>query len=60
MKSRNKLFLIVLEYLVPSTGKLYHHKMRLEQKLKNNLSINEILNHLRERHAEYLNDIRDE
>lgn len=42
---------IILEYLVPSTGKLYHHKMRVR-----NLTAGteEILAHIKHRHAIYL------
>jgi len=44
---------IVIEYLAPSTGKLYHHKMRLHKfkKEKNNA---EIIKELYERHQVYL------
>jgi len=44
---------IVIEYLAPSTGKLYHHKMRLHKfrKDKNNA---EIIKELYERHQIYL------
>ena len=44
---------IIIEYLVPSTGKLYHHKMRLHKftKEKNNA---EIMKELYERHQAYL------
>ena len=44
---------IVIEYLAPSTGKLYHHKMRLHKfkKEKNNA---EIIKELYERHQIYL------
>lgn len=43
---------IVLEYLVPSTGKLYHHKMKLRQ-LKAETSTEEVLEYLRKRHPLY-------
>jgi len=44
---------IVIEYLAPSTGKLYHHKMRLHKfkKEKNNA---EIIKELYEKHQIYL------
>ena len=44
---------IIIEYLAPSTGKLYHHKMRLHKfkKEKNNA---EIIKELYERHQVYL------
>ena len=44
---------IVIEYLAPSTGKLYHHRMRLHKfkKEKNNA---EIIKELYERHQIYL------
>ncbi len=44
---------IIIEYLAPSTGKLYHHKMRLHKfkKEKNNA---EIIKELYERHQIYL------
>ena len=44
---------IIIEYLAPSTGKLYHHKMRLHKftKEKNNA---EIMKELYERHQSYL------
>ncbi len=44
---------IIIEYLAPSTGKLYHHKMRLHKftKEKNNA---EIMKELYERHQIYL------
>jgi centrosomal protein CEP19 len=44
---------IIIEYLAPSTGKLYHHKMRLHKfrKDKNNA---EIIKELYERHQIYL------
>ncbi len=43
---------IVLEYLVPSTGKLYHHKMKLRQ-LKAETSTEEVIEYLRKRHPLY-------
>ena len=43
---------IVLEYLVPSTGKLYHHKMKLRQ-LKAETKTEEVMEYLRKRHPLY-------
>jgi centrosomal protein CEP19 len=45
--------MIVLEYLVPSTGKLYHHKMRL-QRLTASSEAKTFLDYLRKRHSVYL------
>jgi centrosomal protein CEP19 len=44
---------IVIEYLAPSTGKLYHHKMRLH-KFKKEKNNGEIIKELYERHQVYL------
>lgn len=43
---------IVLEYLVPSTGKLYHHKMRLRM-LTHESNIDEVMSYLEKRHPLY-------
>jgi centrosomal protein CEP19 len=43
---------VVLEYLVPSTGKLYHHKMKLRQ-LKGDTKTEEVIDYLRKRHPLY-------
>lgn len=43
---------IVLEYLVPSTGKLYHHKMRLRNLTKES-KIDEMMVYLEQRHPLY-------
>jgi hypothetical protein len=43
---------LVLEYLVPSTGKLYHHKMKLRQ-LKGDSDTDEMLEYLQKRHSLY-------
>lgn len=43
---------IVLEYLVPSTGKLYHHKMRLRM-LTGDSDVEEMLSYLEKRHPLY-------
>lgn len=50
------LISLVLEYLVPSTGKLYHHKMKLKQ-LKPTSTVEEQLQYLRKRHPLYF-DVR--
>eukprot|EP00359_Climacostomum_virens_P010186 CAMPEP_0204914426 /NCGR_PEP_ID=MMETSP1397-20131031/12279_1 /ASSEMBLY_ACC=CAM_ASM_000891 /TAXON_ID=49980 /ORGANISM="Climacostomum Climacostomum virens, Strain Stock W-24" /LENGTH=174 /DNA_ID=CAMNT_0052085993 /DNA_START=3 /DNA_END=527 /DNA_ORIENTATION=- len=50
---------IVLEYLVPSTGKLYHHKMRLRH-LTATTDVRQQLDYLKRRHALYLNTSRIE
>jgi len=44
--------LIVLEYMVPSTGKLYHHKMRLKN-LTKQTKISDMMNYLEQRHPLY-------
>ena len=44
--------IIVLEYLVPSTGKLYHHKMKLRN-LKAETTTEEVIDYLRKRHPLY-------
>jgi len=46
------LFCIVLEYLVPSTGKLYHHKMKLRN-LKADTTTDEVIEYLKKRHPLY-------
>ena len=43
---------IVLEYLVPSTGKLYHHKMKLRH-LKADSDVDEMMDYLEKRHPLY-------
>ena len=43
---------IVLEYVVPSTGKLYHHKMRLRNLTKES-KIDEMMVYLEQRHPHY-------
>jgi centrosomal protein CEP19 len=45
--------MIVLEYLVPSTGKLYHHKMRLHR-LTASADPQPFLEYLKNRHSVYL------
>lgn len=50
---------IVLEYLVPSTGKLYHHRMRLRH-LTAESDIRQQLDYLKRRHTLYLNTTRIE
>jgi len=42
----------VLEYLVPSTGKLYHHKMRLKNFTEES-DIDETMEYLEKRHPLY-------
>ena len=44
--------MIVLEYMVPSTGKLYHHKMKLRH-LKPETKTEEVIDYLRKRHPLY-------
>lgn len=43
----------VLEYLVPDTGKLYHHKMRLQSKMEQTLNRDELLKYLKNKHHLY-------
>ena len=44
--------MIILEYLVPSTGKLYHHKMKLRQ-MKAETPTQEVIDYLKKRHPLY-------
>ena len=44
---------IILEYLIPSTGKLYHHKIKLN-KLQYESDINEVMRGLYDKHMIYL------
>jgi hypothetical protein len=44
--------MIILEYLVPSTGKLYHHKMKLRE-LKAETTTEEVIEYLKKRHPLY-------
>lgn len=44
--------MIVLEYMVPSTGKLYHHKMRLRDLTKDS-KISDMMAYLEKRHPLY-------
>ena len=46
---------IVLEYLVPSTGKLYHHRMKMAG-LSSISSVSGIVEQLLKKHAAYLNN----
>ena len=46
------MFYVVLEYLVPSTGKLYHHKMKLRA-CTGESDPNEMLTYLEKRHPLY-------
>jgi hypothetical protein len=43
----------VLEYLVPSSNKLYHHKMKLTSKLSSDSDEGEVLSSLKQRHPMY-------
>lgn len=45
--------MIVLEYLVPSTGKLYHHRMKLRDLTRNSDPV-QLLEYVKRRHALYL------
>jgi hypothetical protein len=47
--------MIILEYLVPSTGKLYHHKMKL-RRLTGNSTVAEAIRYLQKRHPLYFID----
>ena len=49
--------MIVLEYLVPSTGKLYHHRMKLRDLTKGS-DPHQVLEHIKRRHALYLSTSR--
>lgn len=57
----NPTFLVVLEYLVPSTGKLYHHKMKL-RRLTGESTVKECIKYLQKRHPLYFinNKIRED
>lgn len=44
--------MIILEYLVPSTGKLYHHKMKL-RRLTGSSTVAECVKYLQKRHPLY-------
>ena len=46
--------MIVLEYLVPSTGKLYHHKMNLKD-LNKSTNLHQFFEQIKKKHALYLN-----
>ena len=46
---------IILEYLVPSNGKLYHHKIRIKN-LKSDSIIQEIMKEIYEKHYQYLDN----
>jgi len=43
---------VILEYLIPSSGKLYHHKMKLV-KLKGDSDTLEMIDYLRNKHPQY-------
>lgn len=44
--------MIILEYLVPSTGKLYHHKMKLNM-IKPDTRTEDVIDYLKKRHPLY-------
>ena len=46
---------IIIEYLVPSTGKLYHHKIRLN-KIKPDTNLQEVVKDIYEKHYPYLDN----
>jgi len=46
---------IILEYLVPSSGKLYHHKIKLNN-LKTDSNIAEVMKEVYEKHYQYLDN----
>jgi centrosomal protein CEP19 len=46
-------YCLVLEYLVPSSGKLYHHKIRLH-KIKLDGDLQQIMKEIYEKHYNYL------
>ncbi len=46
---------IVIEYLVPSTGKLYHHKIRLNS-LKTDSNLQEVIKEIYDKHYMYLDN----
>ena len=46
---------IVLEYLVPSCGKLYHHKIKLN-KLKPESNLQEVMKEIYDKHYMYLDN----
>ena len=48
---------IVLEYLVPSNGKLYHHKMRAHH-LEKHSNIKEVATAIIKKHSKYFNHTR--
>lgn len=43
----------VLEYMTPDTGKLYHHKMRLESKMQETFDTKLLLEYLKKKHVLY-------
>ena len=50
----NHLIDLVMEYLVVDTGKLYHHKMRLDSILKkSNVNRIDVLNYVKNKHHLY-------
>lgn len=43
----------VLEYLVPDTGRLYHHKIRLQDRMEHTLKTEELLAFIKDNHRPY-------
>jgi len=48
--------MLVLEYLEPSSGKLYHHKIRLG-KIKENDQPKDVYERIEKKHHKYLGNI---
>ena len=48
-------YFLVMEYLVPSSGKLYHHKIRLS-KLNKDTKSEEAMREIYEKHSAYLDN----
>ena len=44
-----------MEYLVPSSGKLYHHKIKISD-LQHNSDSTTVLENLKKRHSQYFTD----
>ena len=51
----NYCIISVIEYQIPTSGKLYHHKIRIN-KLKSDSSIQEIMKEIYEKHFLYLDN----
>lgn len=63
MKDNNEKFIIfykylVIEYLVPNSGKLYHHKIKIRE-LKSDSDKEKVLKQIKRRHEMYLTKIAD-